>query len=324
MGDQEYIFLGMVFLTVLLLAGALIVPSFGTGSRQAKRMRSRIHGVIQSMDNEAVELMREQYLRKLTPMERRIEQLPGMERLAELIEQSGAQGLPAYRVVLRCVFFGVGVALIVMIFLPIIWLALGAGVIVTWLPILQIRIRREKRMAEFEEQLPEALDVMARALRAGHPFTESLAMAGEEMAAPVGDEFGMTFRDINYGMTVRTAFLAMLQRVPSMSLMAVTTAIMVQRDTGGNMAEILGKISHVVRSRFRFQRRVRTLSAEGRMSAWVLTLVPFVLAGMIAFTEPTYLPMLIDDPRGQKMVIGAFIGITVGVFWLRQLIRIRV
>ena len=144
------------------------------------------------------------------------------------------------------------------------------------------------------------------------------------MAAPVGDEFGMTFRDINYGMTVRTAFLAMLQRVPSMSLMAVTTAVMVQRDTGGNMAEILGKISHVVRSRFRFSRRVRTLSAEGRMSAWVLTLVPFALAGVIALTEPTYLPMLIDDPRGQKMVIGAFIGITVGVFWLRQLIRIRV
>src|SRR5262249_25880983 len=137
-------------------------------------------------------------------------------------------------------------------------------------PFLKILRDRAQRMAKFEEQLPEALDVIKRALKAGHPFSQCLKLVSEDMEDPVRQEVELVFTEINYGSDVRTAMLGMLERMPSVSVMALITAVLVQKETGGNLAETLERITGVIRGRFRLYRRVRTLSAEGRLSAWIL------------------------------------------------------
>ncbi len=323
MSTDVLIFLGMVFVAAFLLATSVMVPTIGTESKATRRLRNRIKAITESFDRESINLLRQSRLNKMNPLDRKLENIPGMSGLNQLIEQAG-YSIPAYRFVLIMLVSSIFV-FIAMYFIskhPII--ALFAASICWILPLQKLRIERSKRMSRFEEQLPEALDIMSRALRAGHPFTETLNLVAEEMDSPIAYEFGRTFSDINYGVSIKQGFLSLLERIPSMSLMTVITAVLIQRETGGNMAEILDKISAVVRSRFRFQRKVRTLSAEGRLSAWILTLVPFVLAAVIMLLNPDYLPMLTKDPLGRDLIVTAFVMISVGILWIRKLIRIDV
>ena len=129
---------------------------------------------------------------------------------------------------------------------------------------------------------------------------------------------------MNYGGDTRSALLNLLERVPSVSMMALVTSVLIQRETGGNLAEVLEKISAVIRARFRFARKVRTLSAEGRLSAWILALQPFALIVMLQVMNPKYLPMLIDDPLGQQLIMGALVVAFFGLLWIRRIIHIQV
>jgi tight adherence protein B len=192
------------------------------------------------------------------------------------------------------------------------------------LPFIRIARARAQRFAKFEEQLPDAIDVMRRGMMAGHPFNATLKLVADDMDNPVKREFELTFADINYGNDVRRAMLGLLSRVPSVTVMALVTSVLVQKETGGNLAEILEQISKVVRARFRFQRRVRTLSAEGRMSAWVLAAVPLILFGAMMVINPDYMPMLFDDPFGQRILAGAVVWAVIGIFFLRKIIQIEV
>jgi tight adherence protein B len=183
---------------------------------------------------------------------------------------------------------------------------------------------RAARLAKFEEQLPDAVDIMRRALMAGHPFNATLRLVAEDMEDPVAREFDLTFSDINYGNDVRRAMLGLLSRVPSVTVMALVTAILVQKESGGNLAEILDQIARVIRGRFRFQRRVRTLSAEGRMSAWVLAMIPLILVVAMTLVNPDYLPMLLDEAVGRQLAVFAVIWASIGIFFIRRIIRIEV
>lgn len=318
-----WIFLAMVFTAVFLLASAVIVPTFGTEASAAKRLRGRIRGLTDSLEPRTRGLLRERYLKELSPLERSLEGLPRMDRLAAMLEQAGLR-VPAYRVLLLSLVLASAVAVIVGVLTLQPWYALVAGMAALALPYLRIHWLRQARLANFEAQLPEALDMLARALRAGHPFTDALRMVGEEMPDPMGGELTATYNDLNYGIGMRDGFVNLLTRVPSLSLTAVVTAVFVQRETGGNLAEVLDKIAAVVRGRFRLHRRVRTLSAEGRLSAWVLCLVPFALAAVVSITTPTYLPMLLDDPIGKQMFAFAAVAMVVGIFWVSRVIRIRI
>jgi len=192
------------------------------------------------------------------------------------------------------------------------------------LPFLKLRYNRNRRMAKLEEQLPDAVDVIRRALRAGHPFSAALKLVAEDLEQPIAKEFELTFGDLNYGNDVRRAMLGLLDRVPSVTMMSFVTAVLLQRETGGNLAEILEQISKVVRGRFKFFRKVRTMSAEGRMSAWVLALVPLVLFAAISMTQPNYLPALVHDELGRKLIVGAVVLGLIGTLWIRKLLRIEV
>ena len=192
----------------------------------------------------------------------------------------------------------------------------------TALPFFWLQRRRLKRMGKFEEQLPDALSVVARSLQAGLPFSEAMHMVAKEMAEPVSKEFGTVFTELNYGGDVRSALLGMLERMPTIAVMAMVSSILIQRETGGNLAEVLDRIGNLVRQRFRFQRSVKTLTAEGRMTAWVATAMPFVLAAVFEVLNPGYLANLTQDPGGRKLVFWAFGMMVVGVLWLRKMIRI--
>ena len=189
-------------------------------------------------------------------------------------------------------------------------------------PFIYIYRERRTRLEKFEEQLPEAIDVMKRALRAGHPFSACLKLVAEDMDPPIAKEFEITFADVNYGNDLRRALLGLLLRVPSANLMAIVTAVLIQKETGGNLADVFDRISQVIRGRFRFGRRVRTLSAEGRLSAWILALVPIVLSAVLWIVSPEYLPPLLASPVGQKLIVFACAMMVIGVFWMRRVIRI--
>jgi tight adherence protein B len=191
-------------------------------------------------------------------------------------------------------------------------------------PYMQLSIQRRRRLDKIEEQLPDAIDVIKRALRAGHPFNAAIKLVADDMDQPIAREFELTFSDLNYGNDVRRAMLGLVTRVPSVTVMALITSVLVQRETGGNLAEILDQIAKIVRSRFRFERKVRSLSAEGRMSAWVLAMVPLGLVVMLSIASPGYLPVLLKNPTGHKLLYGAGILAVIGVLWIRRIIQIQV
>lgn len=318
------IFLGMVFLSVFLLSQGMTVPVFGEASRVRKRIRERLGALEQIGGQPNMQVvLRQKYLKRLSPLEAALEQLPGMERLGRMVEQAG-HGYRAYRVVMLGLVLAVVGALLVEFWFPIWWWAgLLAGFVLFWMPILKVSSDRSRRFAAFEEQLPDALDSMVRALKAGHPFNETLRLVADEQKGVVAQEFGLTFADINYGNDVRRAMLGLLERMPSMTVMMLVTSILLHRETGGNLTEILERLSSLIRGRFRFQRKVKTLSAEGRMSAWVLVAIPFVLTVALMLTTPDYLPMLLKEPIGHKLIASAFTAMLLGIFWIRKLIRIE-
>jgi len=246
-----------------------------------------------------------------------------MESLAKTIEQSG-NSILAYRLVALSLILGVTGGFVGWIATRSPWAAIAGVIVFSVIPYMKIRRDRAARMAKFEEQLPEAIDLMKRALKAGHPFSSTLKLVATDMDKPVAEEFEMTFNDISFGNDVRRAMLGLLERVPSITVMALVTSILVQKETGGNLAEVLEQIAKVIRGRFRFHRRVKTLTAEGRMSAWVLALVPFFIFSSIWATTPSYLTILFEDPRGHNLLMYGAVSGVLGISWIRRILRVDV
>ena len=305
------IFVIMIFVAVFLLAQGLVVPAFGESAQARKRLKKRLEKIDLNDGQESYQsLLRTKYLRKLSPVERYLESIPALESLAKLIEQSG-HSILAYRLVAISLALGVTASYLswVMVRMPIV--TVGATIVAAAIPFIKIAVRVYRAVARY-------------ALKAGHPFTSTLKLVATDMDKPIAEEFEMTFNDISYGSDVRRAMLTLLSRVPSVTVMALVTSILVQKETGGNLAEVLEQIAKVIRGRFRFQRKVKTLTAEGRMSAWVLALIPLLLFATIWVTTPDYLPVLVEDPRGHGMIVYGCISGVIGIAWIRRIIRIEV
>jgi tight adherence protein B len=203
-------------------------------------------------------------------------------------------------------------------------LRVGVSLAFALVPLWVVRRARVRRLAHIEEQLPDAADFIARALRAGHSFTNVLQIVGNELSEPLSGEFRIAREEINYGVPMGEALHNMAARIPLTDLRYLVIAILIQRETGGNLAEILGNISHIIRGRLKLAAQVRVLSAEGRMSAWILGLLPFAVALMIFLLNPGYIKILWTDPSGIKLLWYALGMISFGVLWLRKVIRIRI
>ncbi|RSZ59380.1 type II secretion system F family protein [Massilia atriviolacea] len=192
------------------------------------------------------------------------------------------------------------------------------------LPLMVLRRTRATRLCKIEEQLPEAADFLARAMRAGHSFTNVMQMVGSELPEPLSGEFRTVHQEINYGVPMNEALHSLAERVPLTDLRYMVIAVLIQRESGGNLAEILGNIGHIIRERLKLLGQIRVLSAEGRISAWILGVLPFAVAGMMYLANPEYISMLWTDPAGIRLLGYAAVMICIGVVWLRKLIHIRV
>lgn len=320
------VFIGLVFLTVFLLSQVLILPTFGTDRKQRKKLQHRFDKLLVNRKDTHQQLVKDKYLDRLNPLARFIESKPLMMDLKLYLEQAGIN-IPAYRFILWDLLFGIAVLLGFYIFKPSLFNFVVVIVILPislYLPFFWVQKKRTKNLNTFEEQLPEALEMMARSLRTGYPFNECLKIISEEMPDPVAKEFGLVFDEINYGRDLEIALALMMERVPSLSLNAMSTSVLIQKETGGNMAEILLKISSVLRGRFKLQRKVKTLSAEGVFTAWVLCLMPFFMYLMLSFINESHFDALYKNPNG--IMLFYLIGVleVIAIFWMRKIIHIDV
>jgi tight adherence protein B len=204
------------------------------------------------------------------------------------------------------------------------WGALGGGVLGLIIPYKILVRRRKRRLKKFETQLPDALDLLARGLKAGHAFPTGLQQVAKEMADPLGTEFFKTFTEFNHGLDLNTALLNLCERIDLRDLSFFTTAVLIQRETGGNLTEILEKISILIRERFKLRNQVGALTAEGRLSGLILLLLPPVLGGLMIFINPTYGKILIEHPTG-RIMCGVALGFQLlGMWCIHKIVNIKV
>ena len=316
--SDEILFTLLAFVSAFLLMLGLMGFGVDTSTR---RLRERIRELAaESETGKSISLVRDRYLRELPPWERRLAALPGMDALQLLIEQAGSDWLP-HRVASACIGIGIALGLLCGLLLGT-WVAVGPGLLLgCGLPILLLRRNRSKRLLRFEEQLGDALTIASRAMRAGMPFTESLHMISTEMSAPLGKEFALVYTEINYGGDVRAALVSLLQRVPSVTVLALVASVMIQRETGGNLAEVMDKLAGTVRERFRFQRTLMTLSADGRMQGRIMTVLPFIVFGYMYIVNPEKVIVMLQDQTGRELIVWALCLMLLGILWIRRIVR---
>jgi tight adherence protein B len=244
-------------------------------------------------------------------------------RLTTLIEQSGVRTTPGAIVLisglLAALFAAVGLVLIRVPAALLVLVPMGAAAPVLWL--VQ---RRSSRLKTFEEQFPEALDLVSRAIRAGHSFQTALGMVADELKPPVGPEFRKMFDQQNFGLPLREALESLAARVPIVDVKFFITAVTIQRETGGNLAEILDSLSSVVRERFKIKRQVRVHTAHGRITGLVLLALPVFLAIALSMINPDHMRPLFQERMGQTMIVATIVMQTIGFVWIRRVIRIEV
>jgi len=245
------------------------------------------------------------------------------KRLARLLLHAGSLATVG-SVLLTSLAASLSSALVIFLLFPLpvfILLAfLGGGLA----PFLLLRLKRGRRLKKFNKAMPDAIDLMARSLRAGHSIGAALEMVAEQSPEPLGSEFSRVFQQQRFGLRFRDALLEMADRIPSADLQFLVTAILVQRETGGDLTEILDRTSHVIRERVRIQGEVQTYTAQGRLTGWILSLLPVVLLVLINLISPGYSRMLFTDPTGQKMLYAGGILIVFGAFLISRIVHIKV
>ena len=259
--------------------------------------------------------------------------LPGVDRLVagtrggislqSLIDQSGVRITPS-AVVLISVMGALMAGLITFLLLPLALVALLVALGAAFAPVGFLLHKRGRRLKKFEEMFPEALDLLSRAIRAGHAFQTAMGMVADELPEPVGPEFKKTFDQQNYGLPLRDALNELSERIHLLDVRFFVTAVLIQRDTGGNLSEILDNLAHVVRERFKIQRQVRVHTAHGRFTGYVLLALPAALAVALSLINPEHMQLLFHERMGQMMLMGAIVMQTIGFVWIRKVIKIEV
>ena len=243
--------------------------------------------------------------------------------LSTLIEQSGMRTTPS-TIIVMMVIGGAGAAFLTSAFVRLPFAPVAAALAGLFAPIGVLRYKRSKRRKRFEEQFPEALDLLSRAIRAGHAFQTAMGMVADELEDPVGPEFKKSFDQQNFGLPIRDALNQMAERMPLLDVRFFVTAVLIQRDTGGNLAEILDNLAHVVRERFKILRQIRVHTAHGRFTGWVLMALPAALAIALSIINPAHMEVLFHEKLGQQLLMLSIVMQVVGFIWIRKVIKIEV
>jgi len=322
MQQDATLFFVLLFFAVVFISQALILPAAGSKAKH-KELSQRLKESQTNLDEEARSLLHDHYMKSLTPLDRRLVKFEVLSSLKKLIELSGydwslSQTLTVTLISSLLLFFAA-----VILGQPL-YVGIVAAVGIWFILYFWLNKKISDRLAAFEEQLPEALDIMRRMLQAGQPVTQAFNEVGSEMPAPIGVEFKNTFNLLNYGYDMRLAIMQMAERTPTVSMLAFSSAVLLQKETGGNLSENLEKVSRVLRARFKLQRKIKTLSAESRLSAWILVLSPFLLFVFLTFINPEYVEPLYKDPRGMDLVSAGIVSLFIGSMWIRKIINFEV
>lgn len=315
----------LTFVAVLLLLIAVNAIWQSYKGPAAQKIERRLRALSAEHDGSAqTALLKERMFSQVPFIERLLLNVPRAKMLDQFVLQSG-RDWPIFRLVLGSLLLGLLTLVLVWSSLrqPLL-LALAGGVVAGAMPWLYLARLRSQRLAKMEVQLPEALDLMGRALRSGHAFPSALQMVGDEMADPIAREFRAVHDEVNFGVSLQQALSNLTERVPLTDLRYFVVSVMIQRESGGNLTEVLGNLSRLIRERLKLLAKVRVLSSEGRLSAWILALMPFVLAALMNIFNPKFMSPLWTDPIGVDIVTYMLLLMAFGVLMLRSIVRIRV
>jgi tight adherence protein B len=316
-----FIFLFFLFLTY----GLFLMATRKSEARQA-RLQQRVAQALQesaslSVD-QAIQITRDDSISANATLNRVLSKLDLIKRLDTIISQADVH-ITVSRLLLFCVLTGVlaGLATYTVMNAPF---ALGIAFLAGLIPLLQVALKRRKRLRKFNSQLPDTLDLLSRSLSVGHAFSESLNQVASEMPEPIATEFRITFEEQKLGLSTKVALDRLTDRVPLTDLRLCVIAMHIQRETGGNLAEILEKVAQTIRERFKLMEDFRTMTTSARGSAWILCGLPFALVFVLTLINPDYMRPLLHDPRGHMAIAAAAVLQLLGMFTIKKILAIKV
>ncbi|CAE6688356.1 hypothetical protein R75461_00091 [Paraburkholderia nemoris] len=315
----------LAFLAIVLLIEAVYLFWNSRHGTAVKRMDERLRAISAggNVSKEQMSILKQRLLSESPFVTRLLLRVPRVHTLDRQLQQAGMRWSVARFATYTLLCAVAGAVLGFLMQVPAMVIVILAGVL-SLLPVMILRRKRAKRVLQLERQLPDAADLIARALRAGHSLPAALGMVGEELPEPLGGEFALVFDEINYGVSMNDALLNMVNRVPVEDLRYFVIAVLIQREAGGNLAEILGCIAGIIRERLKLLGKVRVLSAEGRLSAWVLGVLPFAILGLLSVLNPGYITVFWKDPAGVQLAGISLTMMLFGILWMRKVVRIRI
>ena len=322
---MQQFFLALVFV-VVAATGFLLLVGFDQRRQQGRLLRERLEAINHAVarnPSEEIELLRDELLSGIPTLNKMLAKSARASVLQGWLSQAGLK-VRAGKFLLACIamtgFLGlVGYLLTRSTWFTPFFMAAGAGI-----PVGVVVYRRNQRLKQFEELFPEAIDLLARAVRAGHAFTTALELIAQELNEPVASEFRQVFEEQKFGLPIRDALLNLAERVPIVDVKFFVTALMLQRETGGNLAEILDKLSYIIRERFKILRQVRVYTAQGRLTLMILMALPPSCVGLMMVVNPDFIKVLFTDTLGHVLVAAGLTMQTIGYFLIRRIIHIKV
>lgn len=324
-GNNVLVLAVLAFTAFLLMVEGIYLLWRSSRGAEATRLKTRLQALAASTDRSAQsQVLKLRMLSELPAVERVLQQMPRMRRLDGLLLQSGLRWTVSGVLVGMVGGFVVGWVMATQVFYLSTIITLGIALATASLPLLHVLRARSRRLAAIERQLPDTLDLMTRALRAGHAFTAALKMAGEETAEPIAGEFRTVHDQMNFGVSLQQALTNLSERVPITDLRYFVVAVLIQRESGGNLTEILTGLSQLIRQRAKLLARIKVLSSEGRLSAYILCAMPFGLAFVMNLANPEFMSLLWTDPLGISIIKTMLTLMVCGALLMRKIVRIRI
>src|ERR1700730_2479091 len=317
-------FLVFVFALFVVL-GAYLGATRGSDAKR-RRLRTRMNeGLLHSAHTDDVEIIlaRNELMSEIPWMNRVLVDLQATLHLKKMLDQADLHITPS-RLLMFSGMAGILAALAGAMLSANFLLVVLGGLVAAAVPFIHLWWKRKKRFDQFLEHLPDALDLMARALSAGHAFAEAMHMVSTEMPEPIATEFRKTYEEQNLGLSLKLALENLTQRIPLLDLRMCVTAVLIQRETGGNLAEILEKVAYTIRERFRIMGDLKTLTTSSRMSAWLLCGLPIFVTFVITAMNPDYMSILWKDQRGHYLIATALLLQVTGMLIVRKILRIKI
>jgi len=314
----------VLFILLLIVTFVVMFWMLAPGKRESDIQRHlKDIGSLYTVDAGGTNILKEESLSAIPWVNRILLKVPGARELQLFITQAGS-GWSVGTLILLCLVLFVVAAWLMTFVLPSFAIAFLVGLAAGSLPYVYLSLKRQGRFRQFDMQLPEAVDLMSRALRAGHAVISAIEIVAHETSEPLASEFRVVFDEQNLGLPIREALLNLVKRMPTDDVRFLATAILVQKETGGNLAEILDKAGSVMRERMRLKGQLRVYTAQGRMTGWFLCSLPFFVFGLISFVNPGYERQLWTNPIGVRLMYAALILMALGVFTIRKIIKLKV